>query len=178
MSGRTFLPPIDAMGARVSLPASAPAGARAAAPASPYAGARAAAPASAYAAAYADDAQCEAAAYCRSLRGLTKQEWAHRCWKHLHLRSIRWHRRANPQQVLAEHRALQSIFYNLPCEECARHATQHYWQVLPDLTSNDSYHMWMFSFHNAVSERIGKAQIGYGEYQALYSNELVRAGIM
>ena len=121
---------------------------------------------------------CEGAAFCMQLQGLTKQEWGRRCWHKLHLRAIRWHRHAMPQQVLAEHRALQSIFAHLPCEECSVHAYKHYWQVLPDLTTNASYHMWMFSFHNAVNERLGKPVLGYEEYQGLYSTELLRNGLI
>lgn len=118
------------------------------------------------------------AAFCWSLRGMAKGEWGRRCWDYLHLRAIRWHQRATPEQVRDEHLALRRIFQNLPCEECSQHALRHYWEITPDIRSNSTYHLWVFSFHNAVNERLRKPIFGYGQYQELYRDQLRRNGLV
>lgn len=121
--------------------------------------------------------QFPGADFCSTLQGLTKDEWGSRCWDYLHKRAIRWHQRASGQQVLDEQRALQKIFEALPCEECSNHALRHYWSVIPDMTSNSSYHVWMFSFHNYVNTRLGKPHFSFENYRELYAAELRLNGL-
>ena len=119
--------------------------------------------------------------------GLDDMGWANRgdpvgvwgpiYWNKIHTRAIAWPSRAQPQTVAAEHAWLRNLFKKLPCENCSNHALKYYINHYPDLTSNGTYHTWVYSFHNSVNIRTGKPEMPYSAYQELYRRELVAAGL-
>ena len=59
-------------------------------------------------------------------------------------------------QLLA---VVKQICYNLPCPECARHATQFMRNVhLASLPNKTVFISMLFQFHNSVNARLGKRQ--------------------
>jgi len=124
-----------------------------------------------------------------------KTEWGPIAWEYLHLRAIRWGGASTREQAGKERQVLQLIFSSLPCPQCRNHANDYLRDNPPDLRSSNSYQVWMYTFHNAVSERLNadldrqfvagaipykewlrrhKPVISYAEYQDLYREQLLR----
>lgn len=105
--------------------------------------------------------------------GASKQAWGGAYWHHMHLRAIAWPDRPPPHKTIAEHLYLQRLLRDLPCASCAPHALRYYEAAPPNLALGQSYQLWVFDFHNAVSARLGKPQITYAAYEELYRRELL-----
>lgn len=124
-----------------------------------------------------------------------KSEWGPIAWEYLHLRAIQWSGASTQEQAEAERQVLLRIFGSLPCPQCRVHASRYLQDNPPDLRTSENYQVWMFSFHNAVSERLNadlarqfetgaisykewlrrrKPVIAYAEYQDLYREQLLR----
>ena len=105
--------------------------------------------------------------------GAPKSVWGPLYWKHLHLRAIAWRDTKDVRAIVAEHNYLRTFFSTLPCPECCVHAVLYYERNMPNLALGESYQLWMFTFHNAVNQRLGKPTISYQEYQALYQSAIL-----
>lgn len=51
---------------------------------------------------------------------------------------------------------LTHLFKNLPCPQCATHASAYLLAKKPDLSSGEALFDWLVVFHNDVNERTGK----------------------
>jgi hypothetical protein len=66
---------------------------------------------------------------------------------------------------------LQALIVKLrkiPCMKCRYHAFDYLQNNPVDLGNNEKFEIWMWKFHNAVNERLGKRIFSYYEYQARY----------
>lgn len=109
--------------------------------------------------------------------GDNKTKWGRKYWKFLHLRAIRW-RGGFPSAAKLEREFLRELFGNLPCEVCQGHALNYLSTNPLDFSSRENYHLWMFNFHNAVNERLGKPELCYSLYRRLYYKELKEQNLL
>lgn len=52
------------------------------------------------------------------------------------------------------------------CGGCRQHAIDYTTQNVPDFSSSESYHQYLWLFHNRVNERVGHPQFTWSEYQS------------
>ena len=65
---------------------------------------------------------------------------------------------------------IKRICFNLPCPDCAAHATQIISKVNPSSFNNkQQLQMFLFNFHNSVNARVGKRAFTIEELNAKYS---------
>jgi hypothetical protein len=109
-----------------------------------------------------------------------KSEWGHVVWDHLHLRSMCWKEKAYDFEIHEELLYLQAVFANLPCEECRKHATEHFRTYPPALKTREAYIAWVYDFHNTVNLRLSregdptKAYFTWEEFTARYQLPLIQ----
>ena len=88
-----------------------------------------------------------------------KMLWGVSTWRLFHTMAARIREESYPYlkgQLLA---VVKQICYNLPCPECARHATQFMRNVhLASLPNKTVFISMLFQFHNSVNARLGKRQ--------------------
>jgi hypothetical protein len=99
-------------------------------------------------------------------------------WHKLHTHAIGWHHRPTREEIENEKKYLIEFFEELSCSRCERHAVLYYLNNQPNLKNGAaSYSMWVYIFHNEVNKRLGKPNFAYHDYQELYRQQLVRAGL-
>jgi hypothetical protein len=65
---------------------------------------------------------------------------------------------------------IKRICSNLPCPDCAAHATQYTSKLTPNhFTSKEQFKLFLFHFHNSVNIRTGKRPFMLEELNAKYS---------
>ena len=65
---------------------------------------------------------------------------------------------------------IKRICSNLPCPDCAAHATQYTSKLTPThFTSKEQFKLFLFHFHNSVNIRTGKRPFMLEELNAKYS---------
>jgi hypothetical protein len=65
---------------------------------------------------------------------------------------------------------IKRICSNLPCPDCAAHATQYTSKLTPNhFTSKEQFKLFLFHFHNSVNMRTGKRPYMLEELNAKYS---------
>jgi hypothetical protein len=65
---------------------------------------------------------------------------------------------------------IKRICSNLPCPDCAAHATQYTSKLTPNhFTSKEQFKLFLFHFHNSVNMRTGKRPYTLEELNAKYS---------
>ena len=65
---------------------------------------------------------------------------------------------------------IKRICSNLPCPDCAAHATQYTSKLTPNhFTSKEQFKLFLFHFHNSVNIRTGKRPYTLEEMNAKYS---------
>jgi hypothetical protein len=99
-----------------------------------------------------------------------KSVWGPAGWRWLHLRAIRYPRRAPTRDDAA--RAFVEIWAflsQLPCRRCREHAKAYFARNPPDLRDGPALEVWAWRFHNAVNARLGKPLVSYAEYERLYA---------
>jgi glycosyltransferase involved in cell wall biosynthesis len=52
------------------------------------------------------------------------------------------------------------------CGGCRQHAIDYTTQNVPDFSTRESYHQYLWTFHNRVNERVGHPQFTWAEYQS------------
>jgi len=67
---------------------------------------------------------------------------------------------------------IKSFIEKLPCPSCKIHAIQYIRAIPINLTSNREFQYWVFYFHNAVNERLGKKIFSIIEYNKKYRSNL------
>ena len=64
---------------------------------------------------------------------------------------------------------IKRICFNLPCPDCAAHATQFISKLTPDQFANkQNFKLFLFHFHNSVNVRTGKRPFTIEELNAKY----------
>jgi hypothetical protein len=65
---------------------------------------------------------------------------------------------------------IKRICSNLPCPDCAAHATQYTAKLTPNhFASKEQFKLFLFHFHNSVNMRTGKRPFTLEELNAKYS---------
>ena len=101
-----------------------------------------------------------------------KKTWGPRGWNWLHVLAISYPAAPTLEEGRVAFRRIWNFVNNLPCPECRYHATRYVFQHPPDLSGTYALQSWVWEFHNAVNRRLGKKEISYSEYLAVYSNEI------
>lgn len=89
----------------------------------------------------------------------------HGGWTLLHTSAI-----AYPVSPTSEEREAMQYFINgmsrtFPCLSCRDHFRGYVIGHPPNVTSRNDLIIWMWSFHNAVNERLGKQKFNLGDYK-------------
>lgn len=110
-------------------------------------------------------------------QGEPKSVWGRKGWNWLHLIAIYFPASPTENEQRSTHLKIWRFLSDMPCGECVRHATAHYFQHPPDVSSSLALQTWVWSFHNKVNKRLGKPIVTYAEYMRIYFDELNTAQI-
>ncbi len=106
---------------------------------------------------------------------VTKDKWGPPGWNWLHELAIEYPAEPTPEDAQTAYRRIWNFAIHLPCGECQMHATTYIKTNPPNLTSTEALQAWVWRFHNSVNRRLGKREVAYEEYQAIYADEICRA---
>lgn len=107
-----------------------------------------------------------------------KSWWGPRAWNWLHSLGIYFPEDPSPEEKRAALARIHRFVADLPCHECATHATAYIRRTPPDVESSEALQSWAWAFHNAVNARLGKPPLSFAKYRRLYAEEIRWARIM
>lgn len=98
----------------------------------------------------------------------TKKEWGNACWYLFHTMAYKL-KKEYEKEIPELLSMISLICANLPCPDCAQHATQTLRMMNRKVVNNrENLIQAMFQFHNMVNTRTGKKQFSRKEHDELY----------
>jgi hypothetical protein len=102
-------------------------------------------------------------------RSVGRGVWGPAAWRWLHTAAAKYPAAPARAERRAMARDLTRFVRNIPCDECALHASQYLAARPPDLSGRESLRLWAWQFHNDVNARLLKARLPFAEYEKLYA---------
>jgi|TARA_B110000261_G_C13061231_1_gene348254 hypothetical protein len=97
----------------------------------------------------------------------SKKEWGNICWFLFHTLAYKLNNDAHIGKLLEQ---ILSICNNLPCEDCASHATSILNTVnVSNIKTRKDLIKLMLDFHNIINKRLGKAEYTIEQNNEQYS---------
>jgi len=94
--------------------------------------------------------------------------WGPRAWYWLHVFAINYNG-TDKEKTLQR---LVSFIRTLPCHTCREHGTEYLKQNRPDMSSSETFQLWVWNFHNSVNKKLGKPFVTFDEYLQKYTDEI------
>ena len=101
---------------------------------------------------------------------MSKTLWGNATWFMMHTLA----QKLKPEYSSSAHvivRQFENICRNLPCPDCAQHASQMFATAnLGAVVDKESLIKFLFEFHNIINNRLGKQQLTLEQCQEKYTN--------
>lgn len=102
---------------------------------------------------------------------MSKSVWGPATWYFLHCSVLKISDDLTKSQFEELKQIISSIFTNLPCPNCAKHAVSLMNSTnFKHINNIQSLRLYMFQFHNKVNETLNKPQMKYEDHVVLYNN--------
>lgn len=101
---------------------------------------------------------------------MSKQIWGNSCWYLFHTlaEKLKPEYESEVQHILYH---LKQVSFNLPCPDCASHATETLQRAkLENVKTRDNLKIFLLEFHNMVNKRLNKPIFHIDECNRLYSS--------
>tara|TARA_Y100000591_G_C21695610_1_gene625500 strand:- start:27 stop:422 length:396 start_codon:yes stop_codon:yes gene_type:complete len=87
-----------------------------------------------------------------------KQIWGPKLWEVMHTFSYAYPVSPNNIEKQSAMKFFTSIGHLIPCTHCSQHCLDYTKSNPPQVQNKESLINWVYNFHNAVNQRLGKPQ--------------------
>lgn len=85
-----------------------------------------------------------------------KEIWGPKLWEVMHTFSYSYPVSPNNIQKKSATNFYSSMGHLIPCEHCSQHCLEYTTKNPPNVQNKQSLINWVYNFHNAVNQRLGK----------------------